>query len=90
MGSEKTRPDVQTVSDLLGHTNLTTTKKYLYSLKANRRAAVSVLDDIFTQGNDTKSDTKNEKDLGFLLSPYIHGGGAPDRTGDTTDMSRML
>jgi len=63
MGSEKTRPDVQTVSDLLGHTNLTTTKKYLYSLKANRRAAVSVLDDVFTEGNDTETNTKTKKDL---------------------------
>ena len=62
MGSDKIRPDVQTVSDLLGHTNLTTTKKYLYSLKENRRAAVSVLDDVFESKNVTENDTKNKKD----------------------------
>jgi len=63
MGSDKNRPDVQTVSELLGHTNLITTKKYLYSLKENRRAAVSVLDDVFDSENDTENDTRNKKDL---------------------------
>ena len=88
MGSENNRPDVQTVSDLLGHTNLITTKKYLYSLKEKRMKAVSVLDDIY--GTENGTDTKN-KDLEKLLSPcFNYGGGARDRTGDTTDMSRML
>ena len=88
MGSENNRPDVQTVSELLGHTNLITTKKYLYSLKEKRMKAVSVMDDIY--GTESGTDTKN-KDLEKLPSPcYNSGGGALDRTGDTTDMSRML
>jgi len=88
MGSENNRPDVQTVSDLLGHTNLITTKKYLYSLKEKRMKAVSVLDDIY--GTENGTDTKN-KDLEKLLSPcFNYGGGAGNRTLDTTDMSRML
>jgi len=62
MGSDKNRPDIQTVSDLLGHTNLTTTEKYLYSRKETRMAAVSVLDDIFDSQNDTENATKNKKD----------------------------
>lgn len=33
-------------SELLGHTNLNTTKKYLYSLKERREKAVSILDKI--------------------------------------------
>jgi integrase len=44
MGSEEFRPDIVTVSELLGHTNLNTTKKYLFSLKDRRMKAVSVLD----------------------------------------------
>jgi integrase len=88
MGSEKNRPDVQVVSELLGHTNLITTKKYLYSLKEKRMKVVSVLDDIFVTENAT--DTKN-KDLENILSPCnYYGGGAGNRTPDTTDMSRML
>ena len=92
MGSENNRPDVQTVSDLLGHTNLITTKKYLYSLKEKRMKAVSVLDDIFVTENGTESGTDaKKKDLEKLLSPCNYsGGGAGNRTPDTTDMSRML
>jgi len=86
MGSENNRPDVQTVSDLLGHTNLITTKKYLYSLKEKRMKAVCVLDDIY----GTENGTEIKKDLEKLLSPCYHGGGAGNRTPDTTDMSRML
>ncbi len=44
MGVNGYRPDIVTVSELLGHTNLNTTKKYLYSLKERRMMAVSVLD----------------------------------------------
>jgi len=88
MGSENNRPDVQVVSDLLGHTNLVTTKKYLYSLKEKRMKAVSVLDDIY--GTESGTDTK-KMDLEKLLSPCSDsGGGAWNRTRDTTDMSRML
>ncbi len=46
MGIGGYRPDIVTVSELLGHTNLNTTKKYLYSLKERRMMAVSVLDKI--------------------------------------------
>ena len=46
MGSEEHTPDIVTVSELLGHTNLNTTKKYLYSLKERRIKAVNVLDQI--------------------------------------------
>ncbi len=47
--------------------------------------AVSVLDDIFVTENGT--DAKN-KDLEKLLSPCnYYGGGAGNRTPDTTDMS---
>jgi len=46
MGSEEHTPDIVTVSELLGHTNLNTTKKYLYSLKERRIRAVSILDQI--------------------------------------------
>ncbi len=90
MGSEKNRPDVQTVSDLLGHTNLTTTKKYLYSLKENRMVAVGVLDEIYGRRKGTEKGTEKEKDLEKSPSPCIHGSGAWIRTRDTTDMSRML
>ena len=46
MGSEEHTPDIVTVSELLGHTNLNTTKKYLYSLKERRIKAVNILDQI--------------------------------------------
>ncbi len=46
MGSDEYTPDIVTVSELLGHTNLNTTKKYLYSLKERRTKAVSILDKI--------------------------------------------
>ena len=46
MGTDDYRPDIVTVSELLGHTNLNTTKKYLFSLKDRRMRAVSVLDEL--------------------------------------------
>jgi hypothetical protein len=92
MGSENNRPDIQVVSDLLGHTNLITTKKYLYSLKEKRMKAVSVLDDIYGTQIGTKSDTDTKKndDEKHLSTCNYSGGGAWNRTRDTTDMSRML
>ena len=46
MGTDEYTPDIVTVSELLGHTNLNTTKKYLYSLKERRMRAVSILDEV--------------------------------------------
>jgi len=46
MGNEDNRPDVKTVSELLGHINAATTQKYLYSLKEKKMKAVSVIDDV--------------------------------------------
>ncbi len=46
MGSNEYTPDIVTVSELLGHTNLNTTKKYLYSIKERRIRAVNILDQI--------------------------------------------
>jgi len=65
MGSEEVRPDVQTVSELLGHTNIITTQKYLYSLKEKKMKAVSVLDSLYS----TKISTENKKDSEKSLSP---------------------
>jgi len=44
--NEDNRPDVKTVSELLGHINAATTQKYLYSLKEKKMKAVSVIDDV--------------------------------------------
>ena len=66
MGNEDNRPDVKTVSELLGHTNAATTQKYLYSLKEKKMKAVSVLDDV----SGAKISPENEKDLEKSLSPY--------------------
>ena len=66
MGNEDNRPDVKTVSELLGHTNIATTQKYLYSLKEKKMKAVSVLDDV----SGAKISPENEKDLEKFLSPY--------------------
>jgi len=63
MGTAEFRPDIVTVSELLGHTNLNTTKKYLFSLKERRMMAVSVLDrveistDISTRKGIQEGDT---------------------------------
>ena len=65
MGNEDNRPDVKTVSELLGHTNIATTQKYLYSLKEKKMKAVTVLDDVY----GAKISPENEKDLGKSLSP---------------------
>jgi integrase len=63
MGSENNRPDVKTVSELLGHTNITTTQKYLYTIKEKRRKTVSVLDDVYGSKSSSKISSKTEKDL---------------------------
>jgi integrase len=55
MGTDEYTPDIVTVSELLGHTSLNTTKKYLYSRKERRMRAVSVFDQI--EGISTKVST---------------------------------
>jgi integrase len=90
MGSENNRPDVKTVSVLLGHYNIATTDKYLYSPKEKRMKAVSVLDAIYGEKQGTGHGTEQKKHLENSLSACNYGGGAGNRTPDTTDMSRML
>ena len=53
------KPDIVTVSRLLGHTNLVTTNKYMYSLQESMRAAVSVLDGL--EGTSPKISPEGEK-----------------------------
>ena len=68
MGTEDNRPDVKTVSELLGHTNIATTQKYLYSLKENKVKAVSVLDDVYGTKISPEISPENEKNLDKSLS----------------------
>ena len=65
MGNEDNRPDVKTLSELLGHTNIATTQKYLYSLMEKKMKAVSVLDDVY----GAKISPENKNDLEKFLSP---------------------
>ena len=60
MGTDEYTPDIVTVSELLGHTNLNTTKKYLYSLKERRMRAVSILDEVdrISTGISTGGDNR--------------------------------
>lgn len=51
MGSKNNTPDIKTVSELLGHTNIATTQKYLFSFKEKKMKAVSVLDDVYGVNN---------------------------------------
>jgi len=72
MGSENNLPDIKTVSELLGHTNIVTTQKYLFSLKQNKMKAMSVLDDVFGTKISPETCPENEKDLEKSLSPCNH------------------
>jgi integrase len=72
MGSENNLPDIKTVSELLGHTNIATTQKYLFSLKQKKMKAMSVLDDVFGKKISPEISPENEKDLEKYLSPCNH------------------
>ena len=78
MGSENNMPDIKTVSELLGHTNISTTQKYLYSIKKNKMKAVSVLDDVYGSKISPENSPENEKDLEKSLSPYNDWWRCPD------------
>lgn len=86
MGNEDNRPDVKTVSELLGYTNIATTQKYLFSFKQKKMKAMSVIDNVYGVSISPEISPENKKDLEKSLSPFIVGGGAWNRTRDTTDM----
>ncbi len=69
MGTAEFRPDIVTVSELLGHKNLNTTKKYLFSLKERRMMAVSVLDRVEISTNISTGQGINE--VGKGSNPYV-------------------
>jgi len=69
MGSENNMPDIKTVSELLGHTNIATTQKYLFSIKQKKMKAMSVLDDVYGKKISPETCPENEKDLEKSLSP---------------------
>ena len=54
-GDDKYTPDIVTASKLMGHTDLKTTQKYLFSLKDSRIQAVKIFDRI--EGISTKVST---------------------------------
>ena len=60
MGSDEYIPDIVTVSELLRHTNLNTTKKYLYSLTERRMRAVSIVDQIDRVSTKISTEGANE------------------------------
>ena len=55
-------PDIVTVSKLARHTNLNTTKKYLYSEKVRRKMAVGILDQV--RRISTKNSTREGNEGG--------------------------
>jgi integrase len=91
-GSDTNKPDIVTVSKLLGHTNLATTQKYLVSMKEARQKAVKVLDDadrISTGSHNISTGEGVTPNLAWVSNWKI-GSGEGIRTPDTANMSRML
>ncbi len=72
MGSENNMPDIKTVSELLGHTNIATTQKYLFSFKQKKMKAMSVLDNVYGVSISPEISPENKKDLEKSLSPCNH------------------
>jgi hypothetical protein len=68
MGTDNYIPDIVTVSELLGHTNLNTTKKYLYSLKERRVRAVSILDQLDRISTNVSTGEGGDGGNGDLIS----------------------
>jgi len=64
-------PDIVTVSRLLGHTNLTTTNKYLYTLRESMKSAVGVLDKMENLSPKISPETQ-EEGLAHGLTPRNH------------------
>jgi len=53
-------PDIVTVSKLARHTNLNTTKRYLYSEKVRRKMTVSILDQVRRISTNISTEQSNE------------------------------
>jgi len=71
MGVDGNKPDIVTVSRMMGHTNLVTTNKYMYSLKESMEKAVSVLDGLELVMSQTSPET-HKKGLARGLTPCNH------------------
>ena len=77
MGLDGNKPDIVTVSRMLGHTNLMTTNKYMYALKESMEKAVSVLDGLEAISPKNSPESK-KKGLAHELNPSNHWWRCPD------------